>query len=143
MYDALTVSAVVDELSNGLIGGRIQQVSHVDSLTVAMEVYASHRRHWLVLSADHDRARVLLHESRIGVDPERITPFLLLLRKHARGGRIVSVSQPRFERILRVSIAKPLLPNNDEVPDDEAPEVEIGYSEIVAELMGRRSNLIL
>lgn len=141
MYDALMVSAIVDELNAQVIDGRIQQVTHVDELTVALEVYAAYRRRWLVLSADSDDARVVLTDERVGVDSERVTPFLLLLRKYARGGRIVAVSQPQYERILRVSIAKRMTPHNESAEPEE--EGEIVYSELIAELMGRRSNLIL
>lgn len=145
MYDALTLSAIVDELTAGLIYGRVQQVAHVDALSVALEVYAAQRRHWLVLSADHDRARVLVHSHRVGVDPERISPFLLLLRKYVRGGRIVAVSQPHLERIIRISIAKPNTPHNaDDVGEESSDEEsELQVSEIAVEIMGRRSNIML
>jgi len=46
MYcDALTVSALVDELHHKLIGGRVQRVLMVDPLTVGLEVYAHRQRH--------------------------------------------------------------------------------------------------
>jgi len=144
MLDTLTIAAVVDELNSRLIDGRIQQIAHVDDLTLACEVYAAQRRQWLILSADHVRARVHISEGQVPVDPEKISPILLLLRKYARGGRIVAVSQPRYERILRVSIAKPLRVNNDtDEPDDDDSDPEFAYSDLIVEMMGRRSNVIL
>jgi predicted ribosome quality control (RQC) complex YloA/Tae2 family protein len=145
MYDALTTAAIADELNSLLVDSdvRIQGVAQIDALSIVLEVYARHQRRWLTLSADPQLARVVLSDERIAGDVERITPLLLLLRKYARGGRIVSVSQPRYERILRVSIAKPL------EGDKRADGAEVGraaqnlvYTELVAELMGRRSNLI-
>lgn len=147
MFDALTMAAIVDELYTALAGGRIQQVVHVDPLTLALEVYAQQRRRWLIVSADPQHARLLLVDNRVTGDAEKVTPVLLLLRKYARGGRIVAVSQPRYERIIRLSIAKPLWGDkteDDAAGDDEEDEddIELVYSELIVELMGRRSNVI-
>ncbi|MDQ4043890.1 MAG: NFACT family protein, partial [Chloroflexota bacterium] len=149
MYDVLTIAAIVDELTAIAAGARIQQVLQVDDLTVALEIYAAHRRRWLVLSAHPERARVHLSERRIDGDAERVTPLLLLLRKYARGGRIVAISQPRYERIVQVSIAKPLEATNrsddgdGDDEDDDSEELDLTYTELYVELMGRRSNIIL
>ncbi len=146
MYDVLTIAAIVDELSNDLVNGRIQQVAQVDELTVALEVYAARQRRWLVLSAHPEHARVLLATRRVDGDAERVTPLLLLLRKYARGGRIVAVSQPRYERIVQFSIAKPIRPNNSD-DDDSDEEVDddsdLVTTELYVEIMGRRSNIML
>ena len=145
MYDVLTIAAIVDELNSDLVNGRIQQVAQVDELTVALEVYAARQRRWLVLSAHPEHARVLLASRRVDGDAERVTPLLLLLRKYARGGRIVSVSQPRYERIVQFSIAKPIRPNNsdDYVDDESDAEADLVSTELYVELMGRRSNIML
>jgi predicted ribosome quality control (RQC) complex YloA/Tae2 family protein len=145
VYDVLIIAAIVDAFTSDLVHGRIQQVAQVDELTLALEVYAAHQRRWLVLSAHPEHARVLLASRRVDGDAERVTPLLLLLRKYARGGRIVSVSQPRYERIVRFSIAKPFRPNNsDEDADvDGDDDVELVTTDLYVELMGRRSNIIL
>jgi predicted ribosome quality control (RQC) complex YloA/Tae2 family protein len=145
VYDVLTIAAIVDAFNSDLVHGRVQQVAQVDELTVAMEVYAAHQRRWLVLSAHPEHARVLLASRRVDGDAERVTPLLLLLRKYARGGRIVSVSQPRYERIVRFSIAKPFRPNNsdDDADVDGDEDIELVTTDLYVELMGRRSNIIL
>jgi predicted ribosome quality control (RQC) complex YloA/Tae2 family protein len=145
VYDVLTLAAIVDEFNSDLIDGRIQQVAQVDDLTIALEVYAARQRRWLVLSAHPEHARVLLATRRVDGDAERVTPLLLLLRKYARGGRIVSVSQPRYERIVQFSIAKPLRPNNsDDDGDEDADEdADLVTTELYVEIMGRRSNIML
>src|SRR5690606_14519728 len=86
-------------------------------------------------------------------DTQLVTPFSLLLRKYARGGRIVGIEQPPLERLLRLSIAKwpgraREAPEEDAaVGDDEdeelEDEVEPIYTHLVIEIMGRHSNLIL
>ncbi|MEX2314692.1 MAG: NFACT family protein, partial [Thermomicrobiales bacterium] len=145
MYDVLTIAAIVDGLNSDVVNGRIQQVAQVDELTIALEVYAARQRRWLVLSAHPERARVLLASRRVDGDAERVTPLLLLLRKYARGGRIVSVSQPRYERIVQFSIAKPIQPNNtdDDVADDNDDDADLVSTELYVEIMGRRSNIML
>src|SRR5262249_6635310 len=74
------------------------------------------RRHLLI--SDHPQAaRIHLVPTRLTADAERITPFLLLLRKHVRGGRVVALAQPPLERTLAVSIVKayPLVKDNTPV----------------------------
>ena len=69
-FDALTVAAIADEFRNALLGGRVQQVVHLDDLTIGLEVYAQHRRQYLVASADSQHARVHVTDLKLrrGVD---------------------------------------------------------------------------
>jgi len=128
MYcDALTVSALVDELRHKLIGGRVQRVLMVDSLTVGLELYAHQQRHHLLLSAQAEqggRAHLVSHKLRRGL--ASASPLLLRLRKHARGAHLTAVQQPPAERILQLTLER----------DD-------GTVMLIAELMGPRSNIIL
>src|SRR5262249_54396379 len=62
---------------------------------------------------------------------DAVTPFLLLMRKYVRSGRIISVTQPRLERLLTISVSTRV---------DDGPPRSV---ELVAELMGRRSNVVL
>ena len=137
MFDALTIAAIADDLSAKIVRGRIQRVQHVDPLTLAFEIYAGGRRSWLTLSADSQEARILLRDERPPVDSDIVSPLLLLLRKYARGARILAVSQPRYERILHITIAQA------RYDQDEDADVELDIHDIVAELMGRHSNLLL
>jgi len=145
VYDVLTIAAIVDECNSLLTNARIQQVLHVDARTIAFELYAARRRRWLVMSIHPDDAGFWLSTERIDADPERVSPLLLLLRKYARGGRIVSISQPPFERIIRLSIAKPTRATNrdDEIEECDDRDVELTTTDLYIELMGRRSNIIL
>ncbi len=125
-FDTLTISAIAGELREQLTGGRVQQAVLPDDLSVALEIYAQGRRHYLLASADARLARVHLtrEKPRRGVDTE--TPLLLLLRKFVRGGRLVDVVQPAWERILRLQF--------------DHPE---GETTLVVETMGRHSNIML
>ncbi|MEZ4571125.1 MAG: NFACT family protein [Thermomicrobiales bacterium] len=137
MFDALTIAAIADELADAVVRGRIQRVQHVDDLTVAFEIYARGSRKWLTMSADSQDARLTFDQARAPVDSEIVSPLLLLLRKYARGARIIAVDQPRFDRLLKITIAQA------QIEEDEDADVEIEIHDLVLELMGRHSNLIL
>lgn len=152
-YDVLTVAAIADELSATIGNGRIQRLGLVDPRTIAAEIYADRERRYLLASADDRRPRLRLASAMPPLDPATTTPFLLLLRKYARGGIILGVDQPPLERLLRLSIAKRLTPlkidaeltdsdaDDDEEPDDDG--AELTHVSLYVELMGRYSNLIL
>ena len=53
------------------------------------------------------------------------------------GARVLAVSQPRYERILHITIAQA------QYEEDEDADVELDIHDIVIELMGRHSNLLL
>lgn len=144
MFDALTLAALVDELQETLEGARVQRVALQNTLTLVMEVYAPPRRRWLLASAESEDARLLLLEREPATDSALVTPFLLLLRKYVRAGRIVAVTQPRHERIVRLTFSKLFLPDVDEDADGAGDALgELVSTELVIELMGRHSNLIL
>jgi predicted ribosome quality control (RQC) complex YloA/Tae2 family protein len=126
-YDALTMACVADELRSTVLGGRVQQVLLPDNLAVGLEIYANRQRHYLLASAHAETGRLLLSSEKLrrGVDKE--TGLLLLLRKYARGAILSSIEQPPFERILRLEFDHP----------------QWGCSELVIEIMGRHSNIIL
>ena len=56
--------------------------------------------------------------------------FCMLLRKHLSNGRIVSISQPNFERIIEITIE-----HLDELGD-------LCQKRLIVELMGKHSNII-
>lgn len=151
MFDVLTTGAVVDELRRTVLDGRIQRLGMVDALTIGAEIY-SHRRRWhLIASADAQNPRIHLVGSMPSTDPNTITPFGLQLRKYVRGGFIVDIQQPPLERVIRLSIAKRMGPAGEEpeIDEDEGEEDDIWAGEnvsrldLVVEVMGRHSNLVL
>lgn len=125
-FDTWTVAAVADELINSVVGGRIQQVVQVDETSLALELYASRQRHYLLASANPQAARVLLMDDkpRRGVDAP--SPMLTLLRKFVRGAFLEDVTQPPWERVLELTFSHP----------------QHGPSRLVAELIGRWANLL-
>ncbi|CAA9227742.1 MAG: Fibronectin/fibrinogen-binding protein [uncultured Chloroflexi bacterium] len=134
-FDALTTAAVCAELRRTLRDGRVQHVHHPEALALALEVY-SHATgrgatHWLYCSAHPERARAHLAARRPPRTTDAVTPLLLLLRKYVDGGRLEDVAQPPLERVLRLRFTS------------RAPSGVLWRTELVMEIMGRLSNLIL
>jgi predicted ribosome quality control (RQC) complex YloA/Tae2 family protein len=122
--DFLTLACLHDYLDS-LLGARVQGVLLPDERSLALELYAG-RRLQLLASAESQAPRMLLvpEAPRRGVGAE--TPLLLLLRKWVRGARLVDVTQPPWERVLIMHFSG-----------------RAGDCQLVVELMGRYSNIIL
>lgn len=132
MYiDALTVGALRDELRAKLLGGLVERVFLTSELSVGFEFWANHRRQWLFASAENPNPRLHLASARLTRESDKVSPFLLLLRKYARHARLTAVEQPDLERMLILNFAR---------RDDDGEQLEVS---LMVELMGRLSNLIL
>ena len=156
MYDALMLAAVVDELNDTILDGKVQRVLLLDPLTIGFEVYAG-RRYQLLVSADAREPRMHLvgdtdGAGRLTGDAARVTPLLLLLRKYARGARLVRIYQPsRLERVAFLRFAKFVPTGTVEPPaetaedddDDTLIDGDLVETTLAVEIMGRHSNLVL
>lgn len=123
--DALTMAALRDELAELLLGGRVQRIVRPSDLAVGLEIYAG-QRHQVLFSADPQAAGIRLGEAKLRRGSETASPLQLLLRKYVDGTRLAAVEQPELERVLRLRFV--------------GPE---GAIELVCEIMGRLSNIIL
>src|SRR6187455_1832539 len=127
MYlDAFTLSALVDEFMDVLVGGRVQDSLSVDEYGLGLEVYANHRRSYLYLSADPQTPRVHVVPEKLRRGLVKPSQLGLLFRRYVEGGQITHVSQPEWERIIHIDVA--------------GPEGDVT---IIIEPMERRSNLLL
>jgi len=106
-FDYLTITSIRDEFERRVVGGRVQEVLVPAPLAVSLEVYRSGvGRSYLLLSAHPQYARAHLLPKGPNRDPQQQPTLLLLLRKYVRGGIVTGVSQPPYERVLALSIAK-------------------------------------
>lgn len=130
--DALTLAALAGELSETLRGARIDDVIQPTPLSVALQCWGGGRNRWLLASAHPQLARVHL----VAEKPRKLTAeppaFVMLLRKHLEGTRIVALRQPGWERVLEIGFARGPL------SDVAAPAYWL-----TIEIMGRLSNVIL
>lgn len=127
MYlDAFTLSALVDEFLDTLVGGKVQDSLGVDETGLGLEIYNNHRRHYLYLSADPTTPRVHIVDDKLRRGVNKPTQIGLMFRRYVEGGIIQHVSQPPWERMIQIDV--------------EGPEGEVT---IVVEPMERRSNILL
>lgn len=122
--DHLTLACLRDQL-DPLLGARVQRVVLPDERSVGLELFAGGRVQ-LLISADRSKPRMLLVPKKLRRGVATAPPLLLLLRKWVRDGRLVDITQPPWERILTLHF-----------------EGEAGRCQLVAELIGHRSNVIL
>jgi len=128
IFDSLTLAAVRDELGKTLVGGKVEKIAQPDPLEIAIRVYHAGHKHDLLLSCDPQEARAHLTHVRREKPPVP-PPFCGLLRKYLDGAWLEDVSMPLGfgERVLHLHFRAV----------DGAP-----YT-LIAEIMGRHSNLIL
>ena len=88
--DYLSLACWKEEQSRILIPARVQNILHVDPLSIGFELYAG-QRYNLLLSADaaQPRALVVPYKLRRGVDTPH--PLWQQLRKHLDGARLVEI----------------------------------------------------
>jgi len=130
-YDALTMHAVRDELECRVLGGHVDRAVLIDTRRVALEVFAHGMRLSIIFALDSGESRIFLSEDRARRATERVTPFSLLLRKYVAGAEIAAIEQPRLERLMAFQLVSRV---------EKGPPRRIS---LVAEAMGRRSNLTL
>ena len=126
-FDAVFLSAVVEELTPILTGERIDKIQQPARDTVLLHLRS---RGKLLLSANGSRPRI--HLTRASFEnPAQPPMFCMLLRKHLSGGRIAGLTQPEAERKIDLSL-------------DCTDEMGVPCQKhLILELMGRNSNLIL
>jgi predicted ribosome quality control (RQC) complex YloA/Tae2 family protein len=157
MFDALTTAALADQLGHDIEYGRVQRLGLISRQAVWFEIYANRRRTYLIASAENQAPAVYLTDEAPVSDRQLVTPLLLLLRKYARGARIVAIQQPPLERVITVSFSSRRTPISDaeeqatleiaesgeEDDEDEEDEQDAIFTHLHCEIMGRHSNLIL
>ena len=125
--DAICLSGVVRELEEAVLGLRIEKVQQPSRDQVVLTLRGNRK---LLLCAGASQARVHLTRAQ-RENPAAPPMFCMLLRKHLGGGRIAAVEQPVLERVVSLTV---------DIVDEMG---EPGRRKLVAECMGRRSNLIL
>ncbi len=129
-FDGVTVAAIVSELNNKLADGRIAKVAQPEKDELMLTIKTPNGQNRLVLSANPTLPLVYLTDEN-KISPATAPSFTMLLRKHIQGGRICSISQPDFERIIVIEVE-----HLDEMGD-------LCRKRLITELMGKYSNIIL
>ncbi|MBN1221585.1 MAG: NFACT family protein, partial [Anaerolineae bacterium] len=125
-FDTFSTAAMAAELRDIILGGRVQRVTQINSLTFGLEIFVHPTRHYLILSVEPQAPRLHLTAAKTRRGTGHDTPLMLVLRKYMRGARLKAIEQPPYERILHFYFDTPF-----------------GLTCLVIELLGTRSNLIL
>ena len=124
--DAICLQAVVGELKPLLTGQRIDKVQ----MPARDQAVLTLRAGRLLLNAGAGAPRLQM-TALTRENPAEPPMFCMLLRKHLVGARVMDITQPPLERLVRLEL--------DSADDFGRP----GHRTLVLEAMGRRSNLIL
>lgn len=129
-FDAIFLSAVLDEIRGRAIGARIDKIHQPSRDTLILHLRCKEGREKLLFAANPTAPR--LHFTQASPEnPAEPPMFCMLLRKHLMGAKLVEITQPPMERA-----ASFIFDSTD----------EMGYpvqKTLVAELMGRTCNLYL
>lgn len=127
-FDGFVISNLVSELNDKLVGGRIVKISQPekDELVLTIKNYDQFK---LFISASAGLPLIYLTE-QTKPNPMTAPNFCMLLRKHLNSARIISITQPDFERILQFEIE-----HLDDLGD-------LCRKYLIVEIMGKHSNII-
>ena len=128
--DAICLSALRDELAQRLEGAKIDKIQQPERDMILLSLRGKGENLRLLIAAGTGNARVHLTGASFE-NPAEPPMFCMLLRKHLTGARILSVTHPKNERVLKLAL---------ETRDELGIE---GHKTLIAELIGRSANLIL
>ena len=128
-FDGIVIANLVKDLNDKIVSGRISKIAQPEKDELLLTIKGNRENFRLLISANASLPLLYFTETN---KPSPLTApnFCMLLRKHIANGRIVSVSQPGLERIVRIEIE-----HLDEMGD-------LKQKFLIVELMGKHSNII-
>ena len=131
-FDGITVSALSEELSRRLKGATISKIAQPEKYELLFTIKGGDSEGPLYLFSSANASLPLLYlTTEKKKSPETAPAFCMAMRKYCQGGRIISVEQVGFERVIRLTLSH----------RGEMGDVEDFH--LYFEIMGRHSNVIL
>lgn len=127
--DAFTLKYVIKELDEKLRGGKVSRINQPAKDELTLFIYTANGTVKLEICSHAQNCRINLAEGDKH-SPKEAQAFCMLLRKHLQNAQILSVTQPRFERIAAIKF-------------DCAGDFERAERVLYCEIMGKYSNVIL
>lgn len=127
--DGITIAGIVHELNQTVAEGRIYKIAQPENDELLLTIKNNGGQQRLLISAGASLPFIYLTELN-KTSPMTAPNFCMLLRKHIQNGRILSITQPGLERIVRIEI---------EHLNDMG---DLCKKTLVIELMGKHSNII-
>ncbi|MBP8653786.1 MAG: NFACT family protein [Proteocatella sp.] len=129
--DGLTLHAAAHELNTLLAGGKIDKITQAEDDEILLSIRSNQKNYKLLMSANSANPRIYLVKEYKKENPLKAPMFLMILRKHIGGGRILSISQNGFDRSLTLRI-------------EAYDEMRVLRQKLlIIEIMGKHSNIIL
>ena len=135
-YDGILIHFLISELSEKLVGGKINKIIEPSSLDLCLQIRSKNqtdnkiKNYQLFISSSLDMPRIYLTDRKIS-SFESPKNFCMVLRKYLERGIITKIEQIDNDRIIVFHIS-----SISELGDN------INYR-LIVELMGRNSNIIL
>lgn len=129
-FDGIVTRAVTEELRAKLERGKINKIYQPSETEVVLTVRSQSVNHSLLFSVHPTYARFHITNDSY-TNPKEPPMFCMVLRKHLAGSIIERIEQKGMERIVTFTIR-----TRNEIGD-------ISYKQLIMELMGKHSNLIL
>ena len=128
-FDSLALHLVTDEFRDTILNGTIRHIEQLNPHSIVLKISQSTKTHYLLISTHSIHARAhLIERPPKGQSRSHFADFLM---KHIIRGQITAVEQVGLDRIIKLTIA----PTSD--------VLEASPKSIIAELMGKYSNIIL
>jgi predicted ribosome quality control (RQC) complex YloA/Tae2 family protein len=129
-FDGLFTHAVVNELKENLVGGRVAKIHQPFSNELILRIRAHRKNQQLLLSAHPQYARIQLTDLQFE-NPQQPPQFCMVLRKYIEGSVLVDIQQLGNDRVVEF-----IFTGRDELGDEQ------NYH-LITEIMGRHSNILL
>lgn len=128
-FDGITTKAVIAELQQNLIGGKINKVFQPTKNEIILSIY-NQANYTLLLSANPDYCRLHL-TSHTKPNPKNAPNFCMLLRKYLIGAKIIDISNYDLERTVQIKFEC-----YNELND-------LVIRKLFVQIMSRQSNIVL
>ena len=127
--DGIVIAGVVHQLNQTILNTKIAKIAQPEPDELLLTCKGPGANYRLALSASASLPFVYLTDQN-KPSPMVAPTFCMVLRKHIANGKIVSITQPHMERIIRMDIE-----HLDEMGD-------FCKKSLIIELMGKHSNII-
>lgn len=128
-FDGIVIASLVSELRESLLDQKISKIAQPENDELLLTFKGAKGQIRLALSASPSLpCAYLTNDNKIA--PLTAPTFCMVLRKHIANGKIIDITQPSMERIIRFEIE-----HLDELGD-------LCHKYLIVELMGKHSNII-
>jgi len=129
-FDGIMMHHLVYELNACLVGGRIDKIHQPEKDELLIQIRGQKDNFNLFISIESSMPYFTLTQQK-KENPKEPPMFCMLMRKHLTSGRILSIRQNNYERVVEINIE-----SKDEMG-------ELSTKKLIIEIMGRHSNIIL